>query len=77
MPIGTVRSRLHRARCELRDRLRCLVDEEQPVQASVADGTLTARSTLRSPARSTEFIRFVTFVTKCVPLLSKITVMNQ
>jgi RNA polymerase sigma-70 factor (ECF subfamily) len=32
VPIGTVRSRLHRARCELRDRLRCLVEEEQPVR---------------------------------------------
>jgi RNA polymerase sigma-70 factor (ECF subfamily) len=28
IPIGTVRSRLHRARCELRDRLRSLIDEE-------------------------------------------------
>ena len=32
IPVGTVRSRLHRARCELRDRLRALVDEEQPVR---------------------------------------------
>lgn len=32
VPVGTVRSRLHRARCELRDRLRCLIDEEQPVR---------------------------------------------
>jgi len=32
VPVGTVRSRLHRARCELRDRLRSLVDEEQPVR---------------------------------------------
>ena len=37
VPVGTVRSRLHRARCELRDRLRSLVDEEQPIrQASSA-----------------------------------------
>jgi RNA polymerase sigma-70 factor (ECF subfamily) len=28
IPIGTVRSRLHRARCELRQRLRFLVDDE-------------------------------------------------
>jgi len=28
IPVGTVRSRLHRARSELRDRLRSLVDEE-------------------------------------------------
>src|SRR5262249_2049529 len=28
VPVGTVRSRLHRARCELRELLRCLVDEE-------------------------------------------------
>jgi RNA polymerase sigma-70 factor (ECF subfamily) len=27
IPVGTVRSRLHRARCELRDRLRVLVDD--------------------------------------------------
>jgi len=32
IPIGTVRSRLHRARCELRERLRCLVDEEAHVR---------------------------------------------
>jgi len=32
IPVGTVRSRLHRARCELRDRLRALVDEEQPLR---------------------------------------------
>jgi RNA polymerase sigma-70 factor (ECF subfamily) len=30
IPIGTVRSRLHRARCELRDQLRGLVDDELP-----------------------------------------------
>ncbi len=29
IPVGTVRSRLHRARCELRDRLRFLVDHDQ------------------------------------------------
>ena len=32
VPVGTVRSRLHRARCELRDRLRSLIDLEQPVR---------------------------------------------
>jgi RNA polymerase sigma-70 factor (ECF subfamily) len=32
IPVGTVRSRLHRARCELRDRLRVLVDEDAPVK---------------------------------------------
>jgi RNA polymerase sigma-70 factor (ECF subfamily) len=32
VPVGTVRSRLHRARCELRDHLRSLVDLEQPVR---------------------------------------------
>jgi len=37
IPVGTVRSRLHRARCELRDRLRSLIDLEQPArQASRA-----------------------------------------
>jgi RNA polymerase sigma-70 factor (ECF subfamily) len=30
IPVGTVRSRLHRARSELRDRLRCLLDEDPP-----------------------------------------------
>jgi RNA polymerase sigma-70 factor, ECF subfamily len=30
VPVGTVRSRLHRARCVLRDRLRGLVDEDIP-----------------------------------------------
>jgi RNA polymerase sigma-70 factor (ECF subfamily) len=34
IPVGTVRSRLHRARCELRDRLRVLVDEDDPVRQS-------------------------------------------
>jgi len=34
IPIGTVRSRLHRARCELRDRLKSLVDEDAPVRHS-------------------------------------------
>jgi RNA polymerase sigma-70 factor (ECF subfamily) len=35
VPVGTVRSRLHRARCELRERLRCLIDSEHPAsQAS-------------------------------------------
>jgi RNA polymerase sigma-70 factor (ECF subfamily) len=32
IPVGTVRSRLHRARCELRDRLRGLIDEHQPIR---------------------------------------------
>lgn len=30
VPVGTVRSRLHRARCELRDRLQSLVVDESP-----------------------------------------------
>ncbi|AGA29991.1 sigma-70 family RNA polymerase sigma factor [Singulisphaera acidiphila] len=34
IPIGTVRSRLHRARCELRDRLRSLVDEDAQLRQS-------------------------------------------
>ncbi|SIN92305.1 RNA polymerase sigma-70 factor, ECF subfamily [Singulisphaera sp. GP187] len=34
VPIGTVRSRLHRARCELRDRLRSLVDEDVHLRQS-------------------------------------------
>ncbi len=36
VPVGTVRSRLHRARCELRDRLRALVDDDQPHHARSA-----------------------------------------
>jgi len=32
IPVGTVRSRLHRARCDLRERLRSLVDDEAPVR---------------------------------------------
>ncbi len=32
IPVGTVRSRLHRARCELRDRLRMLVDDDVPMR---------------------------------------------
>jgi RNA polymerase sigma-70 factor, ECF subfamily len=32
IPVGTVRSRLHRARCDLRAKLRVLLDEEQPVR---------------------------------------------
>jgi RNA polymerase sigma-70 factor (ECF subfamily) len=32
VPIGTVRSRLHRARCELRERLGCLIDTEHRVR---------------------------------------------
>lgn len=33
IPIGTVRSRLHRARCELRERLRSLVDVDEDSSA--------------------------------------------
>ena len=40
VPVGTVRSRLHRARCELRDRLRCLIDAEQPARQTFADSPL-------------------------------------
>jgi RNA polymerase sigma-70 factor (ECF subfamily) len=40
IPVGTVRSRLHRARCELRDRLSSLADFEQ-----------TARQRSRQPAQ--------------------------
>lgn len=32
IPVGTVRSRLHRARCELRDRLSILVDQDNPAR---------------------------------------------
>jgi len=32
VPIGTVRSRLHRARGELRERLKSLVEEEHPLR---------------------------------------------
>jgi RNA polymerase sigma-70 factor (ECF subfamily) len=37
IPVGTVRSRLHRARCELRDRLHALVDEERAVRQVLPD----------------------------------------
>jgi RNA polymerase sigma-70 factor (ECF subfamily) len=38
VPVGTVRSRLHRARCELRERLRCLIDAEQPARQTSPTG---------------------------------------
>ncbi len=38
IPVGTVRSRLHRARCELRNLLRSLVDEEQSVREAAPSG---------------------------------------
>ena len=37
IPVGTVRSRLHRARCELRDRLRPLVDEPRSQDSILTD----------------------------------------
>jgi len=37
IPVGTVRSRLHRARCELRDRLRFLVDDATPSRQGPRD----------------------------------------
>lgn len=50
IPVGTVRSRLHRARGELRESLRSLVDEEQPVrQAVAADPWLGTSSAPRRP----------------------------
>ena len=39
IPVGTVRSRLHRARCELRERLRGLVDDEAAVRHVLPDVT--------------------------------------
>lgn len=46
IPVGTVRSRLHRARCELRGRLRGLVDvdeeEEVPLRHAMPEAPLTA-----------------------------------
>jgi RNA polymerase sigma-70 factor (ECF subfamily) len=38
IPVGTVRSRLHRARSDLRERLRTLVDEEIHVRHALRDG---------------------------------------
>jgi RNA polymerase sigma-70 factor (ECF subfamily) len=38
VPIGTVRSRLHRARCELREKLRGLVDAEPAPERQVVSG---------------------------------------
>ncbi|WP_250846637.1 sigma-70 family RNA polymerase sigma factor [Aquisphaera insulae] len=37
IPVGTVRSRLHRARCELRERLRPLVEEQAAAAPGLAD----------------------------------------
>ena len=37
IPVGTVRSRLHRARCELRDRLRLLIDDEVPLRHALPE----------------------------------------
>ena len=37
IPVGTVRSRLHRARCDLRERLRVLIDEELPVRGGMPE----------------------------------------
>jgi RNA polymerase sigma-70 factor, ECF subfamily len=39
VPVGTVRSRLHRARCELRERLRSLVEDELPGRPVAPDVT--------------------------------------
>jgi RNA polymerase sigma-70 factor (ECF subfamily) len=39
IPVGTVRSRLHRARLELRHRLRGLIDDELPVRTVASDVT--------------------------------------
>ncbi len=37
IPVGTVRSRLHRARCELRDLLRDLIEDELPLRQTVPE----------------------------------------
>ncbi len=37
IPVGTVRSRLHRARCQLREQLRSLVEEDQRVRPTQPD----------------------------------------
>lgn len=37
IPVGTVRSRLHRARVELRQRLRSLIDEEMPMKHALPE----------------------------------------
>ena len=39
IPVGTVRSRLHRARLELRERLRGLVDEDLPARDASRQAT--------------------------------------
>jgi RNA polymerase sigma-70 factor (ECF subfamily) len=39
IPVGTVRSRLHRARCELRERLRDLVDDEMHLRSDASHVT--------------------------------------
>jgi RNA polymerase sigma-70 factor, ECF subfamily len=47
IPVGTVRSRLHRARCELRDRLRVLVDEDLQATARARGEFTPARGAPR------------------------------
>jgi RNA polymerase sigma-70 factor (ECF subfamily) len=42
IPVGTVRSRLHRARCELRERLRSLLDEDLPVRPDASASGVTS-----------------------------------
>jgi RNA polymerase sigma-70 factor (ECF subfamily) len=39
IPVGTVRSRLHRARCELRELLRGMMDDDGPVRCRTPDVT--------------------------------------
>jgi len=43
VPVGTVRSRLHRARCELRERLRALVEDDLPVRPDPAPDVTSIR----------------------------------
>jgi RNA polymerase sigma-70 factor (ECF subfamily) len=38
VPIGTVRSRLHRARCELREQLRALISDDELVREPTGRG---------------------------------------
>jgi RNA polymerase sigma-70 factor, ECF subfamily len=53
IPIGTVRSRLHRARCELRERLRMVLDVEvRPVPLAVPEGSELGRTDGRQEART-------------------------
>ncbi|WP_246196405.1 RNA polymerase sigma factor [Aquisphaera giovannonii] len=50
IPVGTVRSRLHRARCELRERLRPLIEDSSPAASRAGEGERGIRAWPGDPA---------------------------